>query len=317
MNPRVFIVIPVHNRREITLACLRRLRTDGVLAWATALVVDDGSSDGTGAAVAAEFPEVVVLRGDGDLWWTGATALGMREALARSAEFLFWLNDDCAPQPGACRRLFESAREHVAVVTGVCRIPPDGPVIYGGLRRMKGKIGLPLVIPVGTELEDCDATCGNLVCFPRAVPDAIGLPDDRALPHVHGDADWTLRARAHGFRVLVEPQARAWARPNRLEYHSSWLHGDISIAEMWRGLWQKRSYAYFPANFRYFARHFGVRGAAFCVWSAGKRVPITLVRLLVPRAWRRRWWGHTSQVWQEEQRIRAALAPTDDGRKLD
>ncbi|MBI5380788.1 MAG: glycosyltransferase family 2 protein [Opitutae bacterium] len=302
----VGLVIPVHNRRELTLACLRRLRADGVLGWAEAIVVDDGSTDGTADAVRAEFPEAVLLRGDGRLWWTGATALGMSEALTRGARHIFWLNDDCAPAPGACRRLLDTATRTGTVVTGVCRVEPAGLVVYGGLRR--GRIGLQLVTDLGDDLTACDAACGNFVCFPRAVVEALSLPDARRFPHAHGDTDYTLRATAQGFRVCIDPQARAEARPNALRNHASWLHGDISLAEMWSGLWQVRSYSYFPTHFRYLARHFGWRGAAFCLWTVAKRVPITAVRLLVPRAWRQRWWGHTSAVWQEEKRLHAALA---------
>ena len=54
------VIIPVHNRRETTLACLRRLTADGVPAWSRIVVVDDGSTDGTGEAVRVEFPDVEI-----------------------------------------------------------------------------------------------------------------------------------------------------------------------------------------------------------------------------------------------------------------
>jgi glycosyltransferase involved in cell wall biosynthesis len=51
-----FVIIPVRNRREITLRCLRHLRDCGDLEEMCVIVVDDGSTDGTSEAVQRESP---------------------------------------------------------------------------------------------------------------------------------------------------------------------------------------------------------------------------------------------------------------------
>ena len=109
------IILPVRNRRETTLRCLAHLRDTGVLAWAGAIVVDDGSTDGTPRAIQAQFSAVEVLSGDGQLFWTGAIALGMRHAVAQGAACCVWLNDDCLPTPGAVERLAEYATAHMCI----------------------------------------------------------------------------------------------------------------------------------------------------------------------------------------------------------
>ncbi len=68
---RVEIVTPVHNRKATTLQCLKSLsRIDAEGLDIHVVVVDDGSTDGTGDAIRAEYPEVEVVRGDGSLWVT-------------------------------------------------------------------------------------------------------------------------------------------------------------------------------------------------------------------------------------------------------
>lgn len=300
------ILIPVHNRRAITLACLRRLAAQGVFEWATVVVLDDGSSDGTAEAVRAEFPAAEVRRGDGTWWWTGAIAAGMEHALAFGVTFIGWLNDDCAPAPGALRALRDLAEQRQAITGGVCVIPGSDVAVYGGLRRRGYAFD---VLPrAAGRVESCDALSGNLVFFPTALARDVGAPDARRMPHAVGDIDFVLRAAGRGWPVLVAHDAVAEAVPNRWGNHASWLCSDISPWAICADAWRKHSYGYFPMQFAFFRRHWGWRGAAHAVLLLGKRPLIAVVRLVVPQCWIRRWWGTRSATWQAELRLRAATA---------
>lgn len=71
----IYIIIPVHNRKHFTRECLLSLRKQTFQNFKV-IVVNDGSSDGTGEMIEKEFSDVILLKGDGNLWWTGATNLG-------------------------------------------------------------------------------------------------------------------------------------------------------------------------------------------------------------------------------------------------
>jgi len=312
MTPLVVIVIAAHNRRDTTVACLRRLRDQAVFAWATALVVDDGSNDGTADAIRAEFPAAEILRGHGRLFWTGATELGMRHAHARGATHILWLNDDCAPAPGALVALLAVSRARSAVTGGVCVLPRSGHPVYAGFRRDPHRAEFDPVNAAPGEEVPCDALNGNLVCLPRAVVSAIGFPDGRGLPHASGDTDYTLRARAAGHPVILVGSARATAFPHNRRGYASWLLSGLTVGEVWATLADPRAYAYLPADLRFRWRHWGLRGAARTAWLVVKRVPISLAILLVPLATRRLWWGARSAAWRYEQEILAeAKSPPD------
>ncbi len=61
---RLEIVMPVHNRRALTLGCLRSIDAcDHTGLDVHVVVVDDGSTDGTAEAIAAGHPGVEVIRG--------------------------------------------------------------------------------------------------------------------------------------------------------------------------------------------------------------------------------------------------------------
>lgn len=304
MTTDCVIIIPAHNRRTITLECVQRLAAQDVGQWAHVIVVDDGSTDFTAAAIRAAAPAVEILTGNGDLWWTGAIALGMQAAVARGARYILWLNDDCAPAPGALHRLRAGAERHHAMVGGTCVLPGTDQVVYGGLRR-RG-FGFDLVPLRPGHVEPCDALSGNLVCFPIELVQAIGLPDAARFPQAIGDLDYGLRAKAAGWNVLVDHDAIAEAAPNAWHNHASWLLSEIPVWEIWRSAWRKTSYGYFPAQWAFFGRHWGPRGSLHACWLLVKRGPIMLIRLLVPQPWLRRIWARRSTAWREEQRLRGA-----------
>ena len=302
MNLRPRIIIPVHNRRETTLACLRRLRELGIPRWADSLVVDDGSRDGTGEAVRRSFPEVEIINGHGELFWTGATALGMRHALAGGASVIFWLNDDTEIDRGALESLAQTVERRGGAAGGVCRLPKSGAPVYAGFLRQASGLTFIAAEP-GQELP-CHALNGNLVCFSRAAIEAIGLPDARAFPHAFGDTDYTLRLHASGHPVTLVGDATAKALPNNPDNHSSWFVGQTTAMHLWRDLGRKTSYAYLPAHWRFCTRHWGWRGAAACGWLLAKRIPATAVLLTIPRSWRHALWGKHSSAWDTERLIR-------------
>ncbi len=198
MQPSRYIVIPVHNRCATTLACLSHLSQTQVLSDYTVVVVDDGSTDGTAAAIRAMYPTVHVLAGDGNLWWTGAIGLGMTYAQAQGADVILWLNDDCLPEPGAIAKLVEVVQTQPRTIASAACYTPGGtkPLATGfqGRRRCAAYPG---------ELLPVEGTSGYCVAIPRAAVVAIGYPDARHFPQYGGDGMYLLRATRAGFRVCL------------------------------------------------------------------------------------------------------------------
>jgi len=95
---KIAVIIPVFNRRETTLKCLGLLKNNVLIpnnSLINIIVVDDGSTDGTAAAIKLAFPDVKILNGDGNLWWTGAINMGVEFALSQDFDYLLTrLNDD-------------------------------------------------------------------------------------------------------------------------------------------------------------------------------------------------------------------------------
>ncbi len=198
--PSTYIVIPVHNRKVTTLNCLQHLQTNGDLQRYQVVIVDDGSTDGTADAVRAAYPEVVILQGDGTLWWTGGTAMGMEYAYRQGAKFIIWMNDDCMPLPGTLPGLVDFMQAHPnALAAPACYAGElnESTIQHNGFQNRRGCAAKP-----GERLE-VDGMSGWCVGMPATVVSQVGLPDTQRFPHYSGDDMYTLRATRAGFKAYL------------------------------------------------------------------------------------------------------------------
>ena len=77
----------------------------------TTIVVDNGSTDGSAAAIAAEFPEVTLLALPENRRFAGGNNPGLRLALERGADAIMLLNNDTRADPGLIERLLVALDE--------------------------------------------------------------------------------------------------------------------------------------------------------------------------------------------------------------
>lgn len=281
--PLVYILIPVHNRQATTRACLATLNHNGDLDRYRVVVIDDGSTDGTTEAIQQTYPTVVVLRGNGQLWWTGAISMGMEYAYHQGANYFIWLNDDTLPQAKAITKLIQHCdRAPKRIATGQCYA--DGELThptYGGQCKRPLSIQL-LSTPLGKQMP-CDCTSGNLVCLPRSVIDDIGYPPADQLPHCRADVVYTLRAKQAGYDLQVLGDAIAIAALNPLD--QGWIFSPIPMGYRWRQLFSLKSNIHPPSYWVYCNKVFGILGPILFLSVYGKLAFITLARWLLPLGW--------------------------------
>ena len=203
----VVAILACHNRRSRTLDCLRSLfaqELNGVDL--SAVLVDDGSTDGTGEAVRRAFAAVSVLAADGRRYWARAMALAEREALSRSPDYVLWLNDDVVLDPRALSTLLglSVAEGGSAIVVGALREPLTGAVTYSGVRRRDWHpLRLEPVEP-GDGPVLVETFNGNVVLVPAEVACALGGIDD-GFAHALADFDYGLRAGRLGYVSILAP----------------------------------------------------------------------------------------------------------------
>ncbi len=259
MPARIAVLMACHNRREGTLSSLRALREAVSTASVTVFLVDDGSTDGTSEAVLAEFPEVVIQRGDGNLYWAASMALAERIAMREPPDFLLWLNDDTILDPGAVDRMLDLSAVHPgAIIVGATRDPRDGLVTYGGRLRIDRHPQRFRLLPGSAEVQIADNFNGNCVLIPAAARLLIG-PIDGHFSHAFADDDYGQRAKTLRVGILVAPGTIGTCAQNVASlppsgFAARWRHYEGAKGLPWR------------AQFRYLKRH---GDATWPVWFAG------------------------------------------------
>jgi GT2 family glycosyltransferase len=207
-GPRIFAIVRVHNRVAQSLRCLASLHASS--AALTLVVVDDGSTDATAQKVRAAFPKAVVLRGSGELWWGGATNLGVEHALANGAEYVLTCNNDGVVAADAVRRLLATARAIPNSLVGARRNDLAAPETTWSDGWTFARRGSRLALPTAAQPDTptrVDATGANLLLIPAACFAEVGRFDADALPQCYCDWDFQLRAARHGWTVYCEPRA--------------------------------------------------------------------------------------------------------------
>ena len=236
---KVSLVTPVFNRRDITVQCLRSLaRISCENLEVQTIIVDDGSSDGTSEAVKSEFPHVEIIRGDGTLWYSEGTNVGVRLALENSPDYILTFNDDSVFDADFLEYMIETAEKHPKSIVGALLLLWDTPhkifqtapvydVWSGGWRHWYQQT----VWTVPKKAWKVDVIVGNCVLFPARVFTEQGFLDSARFP-AFGDAEFTPRLKRKGWTLLIEPQARVFCQPNNLPPKV----GEMSLRQKFDGL---------------------------------------------------------------------------------
>ena len=263
----ISIVIPVHNRREFTRQCLACLSAQ-TYQDVQIIVVDDGSTDGTDLMIHQEFPEVIVLRGDGNLWWTEATNWGVRYAREhqdkRQENFVLTLNDDTLVAPNYLQTMLDAYQNYKPCLIGSPSVDSRNPekLVYAGS-------AFELYTAGGRDLaEDYHKSYGELAgkttyveshslpgrgtLVPMDVFDQIGLYDSKHYIHYMSDIEFSVRARKAGYRLIVNVASIVYEYVNST---SSLITHQASWREFWKGFTSFKSPTHLKIRYQFAITH--------------------------------------------------------------
>lgn len=254
-EPSLAVIIPTHNRWEEARLSLAQLQKSDYLNFEIVLI-EDGCTDGTADNCRREFPDVHLLHGDGDLWWSGAINKGVEYALERGADAIVWLNDDNRVEPGTLSCMVESFKRlgeqsiicarTKSMGTGLDEWVGDPPRWHSEFGKWKppdlSAEGVPVKHPPG----------GQGVLIPARCFREIGLVDSRDFPHYWADHDFHYRAMKAGYQYFIPPKAVVWNVPNKVRPEAAELFSSTGVGWF---LFNRRSAMNIPTLRRLLKRH--------------------------------------------------------------
>lgn len=251
------VIVVSWNTREMTLRCLETLFETTPNLNMRVIVADNGSEDGSADRIAERFPQVDLIRNEGDFGFARANNEAMRRV---DSEWVLLLNPDTEVHPNAVANLLAFAKQHPeAGITGGRTVFPDGSLNKTSCwNRMTPwslfcfLSGLSIVFKrseffnpeaIGSWKRDTvrqvDIVTGCFFMISVALWRRLGGFDSRYFMYGE-ESDMCLRAAALGYRPMITPDAQIMhlgggAAPKAVRKLQAWKAKATEV----RGHWSK------------------------------------------------------------------------------
>jgi GT2 family glycosyltransferase len=196
----ISVLIAVHNRIDFTLSCLNSLYKNNFTNQFVfkIFLLDDNSNDGTKDIIKKYFPEIILLEGTGNLFWSRSMNQLWTIASSLPADYFLWLNNDTILNKNAISHLLECLNElsNSGIVSGILTDKYTNEVIYGGTNFDK------LLLHPNGYIQDLFHLNGNVVLIPYEIFINVGNIDVN-YHHDLGDLDYGFRVQEKGYRTIV------------------------------------------------------------------------------------------------------------------
>ncbi len=208
--PLVSIIIPNWNGKAHLPTCLDALRRQTYAPIET-IVVDNASTDGSQALIAADYPEVRLVELASNQGFAGAVNRGIEAA---RGEIIVLLNNDTEADPAWIAELVRALDEHpeAGFAASKLRLFDRRHLLHsaGDTFSRAGQANSR-----GVWQEDCGqydsedavfSACGGAVAYRRAMLDDVGLLDEDFFFNLE-DVDLAWRAQLQGYGCVFVPTA--------------------------------------------------------------------------------------------------------------
>lgn len=213
MSLRVSAVVVNYQQRDLLRSCLESLREAlrMIGGGQEIIVVDNGSSDGSGEMVRTEFPEARLIELPENAGFAGGVSVGIQHA---KGDWILCVNNDATVAPDSIEQLLRAAESGGDEIGSVAAqmVFADRPGVINSAGIVVDRLGVAsdrlLGEPVGASEQmpvDVFGTSAGAGLYRRTMLEEV--PFDKTFFAYLEDVDVAWRARMRGWRCLYVPTA--------------------------------------------------------------------------------------------------------------
>ncbi len=255
--------------------------------------MDNGSTDNSVETIRDAFPNIMLVENGENLGYAGGNNVGIRKSLLLAADVICILNNDVVVDNGFLQLLIDVLfeTESIGIATPLVINGMNGDLVWAMGAQVDWDTGMVSRVGAGDRVLnqqerrafEVDAASGAAMLIRREVIEQVGLFDESFFLY-YEEIDYSLRAKAAGFRIVAVPRSVVWHKVSAslgirspiIDYYM--LRNHIRLASLyWKG---RRRGAIIS---RIVARNLGVILAYTFKSHKGARLPNRNARILALR----------------------------------
>ncbi|MFC2113491.1 glycosyltransferase family 2 protein [Bacteroidota bacterium] len=218
---KLAVIIPTHNRSSLLKNLLSQmfLQKGNTFLEISVIIIDDGSRDGTREMLNVDFPDVHVIDGTGEWWYTKSMNEGFGYAIGFKPDYLLTLNDDVELHENYFAKVYDTIKsipcESIVGSASFTISKPHKIVTSGNIWKFRplgvSKPRIPMFNKIDpNELRGCfksEILSGRGMLIPIHVLMKLNMFDEKFIQY-HSDGDFCLRGNKLGIPVLISYDMR-------------------------------------------------------------------------------------------------------------
>lgn len=276
IKPLVYIIIPIHNGLIYTKKCLKNIEHLKYNNYKI-VIIDNGSIDNSRKYIKDKYPQISILKGNGNLWWTGAISLGVDFSIKNNCDYVCLLNNDNTFENNFLDELVNASLRYKIpmICSKVIDEENNKKIIFaGGKMTIFGSMILLQKFGENEANKEkyVDFAGGMGILIKKDVIECVKF-DSINFPHYGGDVDFFLRAKEKGYKFYYQPKS--------IIYNSKGQTGlliDGSISNFIKSFIAMNSVMNIKKNIKFYYRHCPIIYFPFVLFNVYSRYILSFLK---------------------------------------
>lgn len=274
-TPKVSVVVLNWNAKEILRECITSLKRSEYPLYEI-IVVDNASADGSPQMIREFFEEVIVIENISNLGVPEGKNVGLRRALQKNVDYVYTLDNDLIIEPETIKALvlFMEKNPEVGCAGSIIYHYDKRDLIFSAGHYVNWTQNLVKTRGANQkdrghleEYAEVDYVGAGAMLTRKKVFDEIGLLDPHFIGYGYDDADFGLRVKSGGYKVVCCTRSKVWHRPfsgiGRYSFKKKYLESRnaIRFLRMYGNRWNWAKFLFYAiAGLLYASFREGLRG---------------------------------------------------------